>query len=188
MLLRPSRKGRYRVDSEVVRAYLAGTIAGALLTAVAVWILSGFGEPLADAARVPLLVAGAVFVWLVKEGPLGPYVRLPEARRQIPAEVFGGSLPRGAWRFGFELGTGVRTYVPATAPYVLALAVLLLRPSLGAALLTGLGFGVGRAVPVMVSVVTAERLQFTLDFARGIKKFPQTAGAVLVLAGALSLV
>ncbi|MFD0428413.1 hypothetical protein ACFQ60_11025 [Streptomyces zhihengii] len=34
-------------------------------------------------------------------------------------------LARGAMQFGFELGTGVRTYVSASAPYAIAVAVLL---------------------------------------------------------------
>jgi hypothetical protein len=57
---------------------------------------------------------------------------------------------RGAAQFGFELGTGVRTYVSASAPYVLAVAVLLAGQHLGIAILAGLGFGAGRAATPLV--------------------------------------
>jgi transposase-like protein len=43
-----------------------------------------------------------------------------EAGRQVPQDVFARGLYRAALQFGFEMGTGVRTYVPATTPYLLA--------------------------------------------------------------------
>lgn len=135
-------------------SYFAGTGAGASLTALGAWILSGFTEPLGAGARLALLIAAALAATVVKLG-LVPGLSLPESRRQIPAETFGGGLVRGAFRFGFELGTGLRTYVPAIAPYVLLLVILLARPTLGAALLIGLGFGLGRAVPLFVQFVAA---------------------------------
>ena len=125
MLLPPERRPS-ATDAEVVASYVAGTITGALLTGVALWVLSGFAAPLPAPARVWLLgaaalvVAGAKFGWL----PL----TLPESRRQIPAQVFGGSLRRGAYQFGLQLGSGVRTYVPSPAPYVLAFALVLVHP------------------------------------------------------------
>ena len=116
--------------------------------------------------RAVLLIAGAVFFVLCKHGPLAGVVNLPESRRQIPAEVFGGSLVRGAYRFGLELGTGVRTYVPSPAPYILLLAVFLGRLTLADALLVGLGFGVGRAVPLMVQLIAASQVRKANPFFR----------------------
>lgn len=123
MLLPPHRR-RSLFDYKIVAAYLAGTLSGALLTALVVWILSGFTEPLNDGIRAALLIIGGVFVWASKHGPLANVIALPETRRQTPAEVFGGSLVHGAFRFGAELGTGVRTYVPSAAPYILLLVSL----------------------------------------------------------------
>lgn len=71
-------------------------------------------------------------------------LRLPQNARQVPQDVLQRDLVRGALQFGFELGTGVRTYVSASLPYVAALAVLLAN-DVGTALLTGLGFALGRA-------------------------------------------
>jgi hypothetical protein len=105
VLLRAERRQSQR-DYKVAAAYLAGTTCGAALTTAVAWILSGFAALLPPAARVALVVLGAILVWLVKEGPLSRYVALPEARRQIPAEILRGGLLHGAYRFGLELGTG----------------------------------------------------------------------------------
>ena len=187
MLLPPGRR-RSLFDYKIVAAYLLGTSSGAVLTATIAWILSGFTEPLNDGLRAVLLGAGAVFIWMCKAGPLSKVISLPETRRQIPAHVFGGSLARGAYRFGFELGTGMRTYVPSAAPYVLLLAIVLARLTLAHALLVGLGFGLGRAIPLMAELSATGRQRFTREFLQGIHYFATTAAGLLVLAGALSLV
>jgi hypothetical protein len=76
---------------------------------------------------------------------------LPQNSRQIPHEVLAGARPgRGALRFGFELGTGVRTYLSASAPYVVAAALLLAGSGPLAAVLAGVGFGAGRAATPLV--------------------------------------
>jgi hypothetical protein len=187
VLLPPGR--RRAQDRRVVSAYLAGAVGGALVTALAAWLASGFVEPLPPPVRAGLLVAGALVVWGAKHGPLAGRVRLPEARRQIPMSVFFGGLVRGAARFGFEMGTGMRTYVPSWAPYVLALALVLARPTLGQALLVALGFGLGRALPLTVHLGAEERLSLTRDFLQGADhRFAQTAAGLVVLVGGLALV
>jgi hypothetical protein len=187
VLLRPER-GHSLFDYKIVSAYLAGSTSGALVTTLVAWFLSGFVEPLGHTPRLVLLCVGAVFVWLVKQGPLGRFLNLPEARRQIPAEVFGGGLVRGAYRFGFELGTGVRTYIPSPAPYLLLLTLLFGQLTLGSALLITLGFGLGRALPLMVWVSFADREQLTNRFLSGASHFAPNLATLLVFIGALSLV
>lgn len=151
------------------------------------WLLSGFTAPLGDAWRFGLLASLGVVVWLGKHGPLSGVVRLPEMRRQIPADVFGGVLTRGAYRFGFELGTGVRTYLPSAAPYVVAITVVLAQPTIAEAMLIGLGFGLGRAIPLMVRLLQSGRSDDRrLLFRTG--SAAQTAATLLVLMGGLSLV
>ena len=166
---------------------MAGTVSGAIPTALAAWLLAGFTEPLSEGWRLGLLVGGAIFIWLCKHGPLVGIVVLPETRRQIPAEVFGGSLVRGAYRFGFELATGVRTYAGVAAPYVLLLAMLLIRPTLAQALLIGAGFGLGRAVPMVARLIRTDGWH-ARAFWRRMSPVTQTMAAVLVLIGGLSLV
>jgi len=187
-VLLPSGK-RHGRDRRVVAAYLGGTLAGATATAVLAWLLSGFVAPFGATARSAVLVAGALFAWGVKHGPLADRVQLPEARRQIPLETFGRGLVPGAWKFGFEMGTGMRTYVPSFAPYVLILTLLVARPTLGQALLVAAGFGLGRAVPLMIYLRPEERLSLTRDFLQGADhRFAQTAAGLVVLLGALLLV
>jgi hypothetical protein len=185
-VLLPLERRRSLFDCQILAAYLAGTTSGALLTATVAWVLSGFAEPLGEGLRAVLLVTGAVFFWLCKHGSLSGLVTLPESRRQIPAEVFGGSLVRGAYRFGLELGTGVRTYVPSLAPYILLLAIVLARLTLADAILVGLGFGLGRGVPLMIHLTAASRLRAANPLLRR-PAAPATAD-LLTLAGALILV
>ncbi len=74
-------------------------------------------------------------------------LRLPQNARQVPQSVFDTGLSSAALRFGFDLGTGLRTYLTATTPYLLAIGVLLLaHQPWWYALLAGVGFGLGRVV------------------------------------------
>lgn len=186
MLLPPSRR-RSLFDVKVAAAYLAGTSTGAVLTAIAGWFLSGFAQPLGESVRLALLAGVGILVWAIKHGPLAGTVTLPEARRQIPADVFGGSLVRGAYRFGLALGTGMRTYVPSAAPYVLLLVIVLSRPSLLAALLIGLAFGVARALPILTQLAP-RRIRRTRMYRGASHPVTATLSTMIVLAGGLVLV
>jgi hypothetical protein len=79
-------------------------------------------------------------------------IPLPQNARQIPQEVLQLRLRRGSLQFGFELGTGVRTYVSASTPYVLALGLLLSRQDLLPTVLTGTAFGAGRALSAALTL------------------------------------
>ena len=69
---------------------------------------------------------------------------LPHRRAQVPSAVIGTGSEAGALQFGFEMGSGVRTHMPSNLPYLPLVATLLVG-SWVAALLAGLGFGLGRA-------------------------------------------
>ena len=190
MLLPPNRR-RSISDTKVIAAYWAGTTTGALLSALCIWILSGFTQPFSTTGRIVLLLAGAIFVWLCRQGPLVGVIALPEARRQIPSQVFTNGIHRGAYQFGFEMGTGVRTYVPSIAPYILLLAIFLARPTLATALLAGLGFGLGRAIPMMAMMAQREMTtdsDMAAEFLRGKDIYATPVTGLLVLLGAYALV
>lgn len=187
MLLPPGRN-RSQLDLRIVEAYLAGATSGALLTVMTVWLIGGFAAPLPAVARVILIAGGAVVIWMCQRGPLSGKLTLPQNRRQIPLAVFGSGLVKGAYRFGFEMGTGVRTYLPSPAPYILVLALLFGRLTLASALLVAIGFGLGRAVPLMLQLRQVDREHVTEAFLRGTIQIPPIAASFVVLVGALILV
>ncbi len=124
---------------------MVGLLGGGLLTATVLWLLSGLAEPLPVTAREAAVLGVAALAVLRDCGVLR--VPLPQNPRQVPQEVLLRSWHRGALRFGFELGTGVRTFLSASAPYAVAAALLLGGPTLvGTALPARLGFGAGRAL------------------------------------------
>jgi len=123
--------------------FVVGLVGGGLLSAVALGLASGLFAPVPPVWRYGATVLVAL-LGLLREMGLAP-IRLPQNTRQVPQDVLQRSLVRGALQFGFELGTGVRTYLSASAPYVLAVAVLLAGQRLHVAVLAGLGFGAGRA-------------------------------------------
>jgi len=127
----------------VLGLFSLGLVLGGALSASVLRLLSGLAAPLPAPWRLGLVLAVAASGVLRDAGFLR--VPLPQNTRQVPQEVLQRHLAHGAVQFGFELGTGVRTYVSSTAPYVVAAALLLVGPGWPAALLTGAGFGLGRA-------------------------------------------
>jgi hypothetical protein len=141
-LASPGWRGHER-QSIIISLFSLGLILGGLVSASAVWILSGLAEAAPGTWRASLLVL-ILIPALLRDLRMIDF-RLPQTTRQIPRTVFTRGLEPGSVQFGFELGTGVRTYIPTTVPYVLAGALLLLAPGYLAAILAGTGFGLGRA-------------------------------------------
>lgn len=97
---------------------------------------------LPPAVRVGVIAAVALFVLA---GECGLHrVALPHRRAQVPSTVIASGGDAGALRFGFEMGSGVRTHMPSNLPYLPLVAVLLVS-AWPAALASGFGFGLGRA-------------------------------------------
>ena len=99
--------------------------------------------------RLVLVVAVAIGVAAVVSDALGLRVR-PQIHLQVP-EPWRRTMPlgRALFLYGLLLGTGLTTYVPATAAWALPVLCLALG-SLGAALAIAAGFAAGRALPVLV--------------------------------------
>lgn len=73
---------------------------------------------------------------------------VPENRRLVPERVQ-HLREWGAGQFGFEMGTGMRTYSPSALPHLCLAAVLLVLP-FGGAFAAAAGFALGRlAMPVL---------------------------------------
>ncbi|MFB9839786.1 hypothetical protein [Actinoallomurus acaciae] len=142
MLFSPGWRAPVR-QGQVLAVFSAGLLLGGEVTATVLWLLSGLAAPLPGPVRTALILAVAALGVAREAG----WVRIPmpQNARQIPQEVLRARVRRGALQFGFELGTGVRTYVSASAPYVVALGLLLAHQGPVPTLLTGTGFGTGRA-------------------------------------------
>ena len=129
--------------------------------------------------HVLVLVAAAVAGLAVLSDALGLRVR-PQVRFQVP-ERWRRTMPltRALFLYGLLLGTGLTTYVPATAAWALP-ALSLALGSIGASLAIAAGFAAGRALPVLVlagrdETVLAERPQ-------GLRVVRMLAAASLLLA------
>ena len=116
-------------------------------TAATAWILASLLAPLAEPVSLAAFY-GVFSLLLTREAGLTRF-RLPENRRQVPRSVYDRGAAIASLQFGFELGTGVRTYVPSGAPHLLLVGLLLFLPPFGTAILVGVGFGLARGtVPV----------------------------------------
>ena len=79
----------------------------------------------------------------------GRPLNLPQNRRLVPQDVIRRADVEGPLQFGFEMGTGMRTYSPSALPHLALAAVVLVVP-LPVAPAVAAGFAAGRlAMPVM---------------------------------------
>jgi hypothetical protein len=143
MLSPPVWRGADR-QRAILGRYTAAAILGGILSAACLWFLAGLVRWLPGTAVV--MVLGLLcFLAVTIDLRLLPF-SLPQNRRQIPRTLFHAGTRRAAVQFGFEMGTGVRTYLPSSAPYVAAGALVLLVDSLPSAALMGVGFGLARGL------------------------------------------
>lgn len=120
-----------------------GAFAGALTTSLLA-VLAGSVVQAVTPPGVAVAVLGGLGVFVLA-GEFGAHGwLLPHRRTQVPRVVVEQGPDLGALRFGYELGTGVRTHLPSNLPY-LALAAVVLLGGWAPGLLAGLGFGAGRA-------------------------------------------
>ena len=119
---------------------LIGGLAASLL---AVLLGSLLIRPWLPVAARPVLIAAVLVVVAAHEFGL-VRLRLPQNARQVPQWVIDEGGRFGALQFGFEMGTGMRTFMTSGLPHVLLVGVLL-SASWPHALVAGLWFGAGRA-------------------------------------------
>jgi hypothetical protein len=166
--------------------YTAGAVLGALAAVVVLWTLSMLVAPVPSSIRRAIVLVLAVVSLLRDIGPLR--FRLPERRSLIPQAVVTKGFPRSHLQFGFEMGTGVRTFLPTSGAHLLAASAVLLRPDVSGLLAVAVGFGVVRAMPLWLGELRGwdERQRW---LARAIGSTVQVRGMALaaVTAAALSL-
>jgi len=90
--------------------------------------------------------------------------RLPQNARQVPSDILVRGDGSGALQFGFEMGTGLRTYVPTHLPHVLVAVALLVAPWWASPLL-GAFFGLGRTMMVHSAVRSGNASEWDRRFA-----------------------
>ncbi|PZG55519.1 hypothetical protein C1I98_03190 [Spongiactinospora gelatinilytica] len=90
----------------------------------------------------PALLAPAAAAVLLREAGVLRFA-VPENRRLVPEHVVLRGPVAGALQFGFEMGTGMRTYSPSALPHLLLAALLLAVPPAGA-LAAATGFAAAR--------------------------------------------
>lgn len=125
-----------------------GLVLGGSASALGFWLLSGLAQPIWAPARAVLLTV-LVLAALATDA-LDLRWRWPQNARQVPQAVRRRTPNVAMLQFGFELGTGLRTFVTSRAPYVVVGVLLLGGLSLPTALALGAGFGAGRTLmPIM---------------------------------------
>lgn len=131
----------------MIRFFGAGQLLGAVLVAFVAAVVGALPQAVVPApVRWVVFGALAVVVLLREVGVLR--LRVPENARLVSEDVQ-HLREWGALQFGFEMGTGMRTYSPSALPHLALLAVVLVVP-FPAAFALAAGFAAGRlAMPLL---------------------------------------
>jgi len=141
-----------RATPAVAGAFFTGALLGAATSGLALVVLAGLLSPVPATARSILAIVAVGIVALRALGLIS--FPLPQNARQIPEHAFAAAPRTAAFRFAYELGTSVRTYITKEAVYAVAVLFALLSPrGLGSALvamvLLACGFALGRSLIVI---------------------------------------
>jgi hypothetical protein len=138
--------GRMRTTLVACVTFAAGALAGGVATFGGLALL---GQALGAGGAAAIAVAAAVALAAAAGEARGARI-VPQVRRQVPESwrrVL--PLPLAAGLYGILLGLGFTTFILTFAVWALAgVSVALGDPALG--LLVGLGFGLGRTLPVVI--------------------------------------
>jgi hypothetical protein len=134
--------------------FIAGLLLGGIVTGFMASVVGGLFTVVGHRASMVLVFVSALLFAAVDFGWVR--VRLPQNARQVPQAVMYRGPYVGALQFGFELGTGVRTYMTAAAPITLVTGAALLG-DVGQAILAGATFGAGRALMTMARYASRSR-------------------------------
>jgi hypothetical protein len=173
--VRAARHHGGRAFASTVAAFTAGLALGAALV---YGMLGLIGE--AGHTHALVIAAVAIAAAAILSDAAGLRVR-PQIRFQVP-EPWRRTmpLPRALFLYGLLLGTGLTTYVPATAAWALP-ALGLAVGDVAGSLAIGLGFAAGRALPVLVLAVRGEETMLA-ERPQGLRALRVLIAASLVLA------
>jgi hypothetical protein len=165
----------------VIRYFGTGLLLGAVLVAFVAAVLGALPQALLPAPVRWVLFGAAALVVVVREAGIVSF-RVPENARLVPERVQ-HLREWGAWQFGFEMGTGMRTYSPSALPHLALLAAMLVVP-FPAAFALAAGFAAGRLAMPLMSNAWSDDGEWTAVWSRA----EPVVRPVLALACAGSLV
>jgi hypothetical protein len=179
-VLLPSGGRRSKSDGLLAAAFLAGTVLGACALLPIIFVGQGLCSPIPAPVRVAIWIVAGVAI--VVANLVRGTCPLPQNRRQIPQSAIAPRSPRGAFRFGAALGTGLATYLPSCAPHLLVVSLVLLQPSVSATIAAAAGFGFGRACGLIIRSLVRDRARFETAFQRFVSSLRRGAGVGIVMA------
>ncbi|MGH3862492.1 MAG: hypothetical protein ACRDSQ_23400 [Actinokineospora sp.] len=108
---------------------------------------------------------------------------VPENRRLVPEDVQHKGRVLGPLQFGFEMGTGMRTYSPSAVPHLVLIASVLVVPFTGV-IAMAVGWGLARWIMAAASIVHDDDGEWSLLWQRYARLLAvaTTAGAITALA------
>lgn len=134
-----------------------------MLVAFVAAVLGAIPQALVPAPVLRTLFGALALAVLGREAGLWRF-RVPENRRLVPERVQ-HLREWGALQFGFEMGTGTRTYSPSALPHLCVAATVLVLPFPGAFALAA-GFAAGRLVMPVLSNAWSDDGDWTRVWAR----------------------
>ncbi len=148
----------YRAD------FMIGIALGGGFTGLLVGTVGTLGSGVPAPIRVTALAIA--FTWIILLLMARGADGLPQRRRLVPQEV--AATGGGAFQFGFEMGTGFRTYSPSPAPLLLAFVVMI-NGSVQIGLAAGVAFAAGRIVAATLRLTATNREALDNGFERSRK-------------------
>ena len=127
--------------------FFLGLFIGSTVTAIPLAILGLTVDlVLPETLRTVLAVPVIAVLSVIELGGRGD--RLPQNRRVVPQSIYLKGRRTGALQFGFELGTGVRTYITNSLPWIAVATAIFQTHGLSEPFLLSVGFSIGRALTV----------------------------------------
>lgn len=138
----------------MIRFFGTGLLLGAVLVAFVAAVVGALPQALVPGPVRWVLFGVVALPVLLRECGLVRF-RVPENARLVPEDVQ-HLREWGALQFGFEMGTGMRTYSPSALPHLAMVAVVLVVP-FPAAFALAAGFAGGRlAMPLLSNAWSAD--------------------------------
>lgn len=143
-----------RIGRQTIAVLALGLAAGGVVTGLIVAVAGGLLSWVP--ATVGSYIVAAVALAVVLRDLDVVSIPLPARKWQVPRSILDLEPRRAAAGFGFQLGLGFRTYVTASSPYLLVVALIFLKAPLTLCLACGAAFGLGRLAIALGRYLSAD--------------------------------